>query len=399
MLMGAFAVIVGTLSPFRQRLKGAPPVADRYKKVTHQNWFSRLAGSVFGAIIGVLLFFGSFMVLWGNEGKINWSQVANSSTAVDGASVNQKTEGKFIAATGNLVTSEQLSDAPYLRPGDYVKLERQVEMFAWEETEQSETQKELGGGTTTRTTYEYEQRWTEYPENSSNFEYPQNHQNPRQEVENAEWTVQSANLGAYQIAANEIELPGTTPIQLDSKTVAAEGQQRLAGKYLFFGKGTSDRPQIGDLRIQYLSVPSNTRVTVFGTQQRSMIVPYMYRGESSFFRALDGDRDQAIGQLQSEHQMITWLLRLAGFMMMWIGMCMVVGPITTFLDILPILGTASGWLFGVITFGIALVFSTITILIAIIAHSLIALIVLLGLIIGGIVLWGKRQNRAAPVTA
>lgn len=372
-------------------------MADQFTKVTRQSWGSKLTNSLLGAVIGVVFFFGSFFVLWGNEGKINWSQVASTSTAVNASAGNRASEGAFIAATGNLATSEQLGDSAYLRPGSYLKLERRVEMFAWSEDERSETEKRIGGETVTKTTYEYKKEWTRSPENSKNFEYSQSHVNPEQSVKEAEWTASSAQIGTYSVELGNLELPEAKLIKLNGDIVLQNAGQKLVGEYIFIGKGTPEQPEIGDIRIQFAAVPNKAGVTVFGTQQGNAIVPYMYRGESSFFRALEGDRATAIAQLQAEHNMITWILRIAGFLMMWLGMCLVLGPITAFLDVLPMLGSASGWMIGLGTFVVALLLSAVTIVIAIIAHNLVALVALLLLLVGGAVFWSKRQARPAAV--
>lgn len=368
---------------------------ERFTKVTHQSWGQNILNSFIGAVLGVLLFFGSFVVLWMNEGKTDWSQVASTSIAVDSSAVNPANDGKFIAATGNLVSTEQLGDAPYLQPGSYLKLERRVEMFAWKEEQHSETKKELGGGSTTTTTYDYSKVWTSNPQDSSNFEYSQTHANPPQRIQSAEHTVTSALLGAYSIQTSQLTMPDAMPIALNDSMIMYDSKLPVVDNYLFIGSGTPANPQLGDIRIQYLAVPNNANVTVFGTQQGSAIVTYLYHGTSAFFRALSGDRATAIAQLHSEHVILTWILRLAGFLMMWFGMALSLGPVTAFLDVLPILGNASGCVIGLATFGIALVLSTITVILSLIAHSIIALVILLALVVGGVLLWSRRATRRA----
>jgi hypothetical protein len=96
---------------------------------------------------------------------------------------------------------------------------------------------------------------------------------------------------------------------------------------------------------------------------------------------------------------IGWILRLVGFLLMWVGLSLCFGPITTFLDVLPFLGSASRFVIGLVTFAVALLLSAITIVISMLVHNLLALIVVFGLLIGGVILWGnmrKQQSRARP---
>jgi len=79
--------------------------------------------------------------------------------------------------------------------------------------------------------------------------------------------------------------------------------------------------------------------------------------------------------LKTEHKIMGWILRIVGFLLMWIGMTMVLGPIGAVLDVLPFLGSIGRSFIGCATFIVALVLSLITILVAMVAHNIIALVV------------------------
>jgi hypothetical protein len=111
------------------------------------------------------------------------------------------------------------------------------------------------------------------------------------------------------------------------------------------------------------------------------------------------DREGAIQEMNTEYVVIGWILRLVGFLLMWIGLGLCFGPITAFLDVLPFLGSAGRFVIGLVALPVALVLSVITIVISILAHNILALIVLLGLLIGGVMLWSKLSKRQAPTAA
>ncbi|HWQ14399.1 MAG TPA: TMEM43 family protein [Roseiflexaceae bacterium] len=372
-------------------------MAQRYTKVTHTSWGSKILNSFVGALIGVLLFLGSFVVLWMNEGRTDWSAVARTSTPVSAAAVESSAEGKFVSVSGPLSAAEPLGDAPFLRDGPYVQITRSVEMFAWVEESESETRDNVGGGSTTTTTYSYEKRWTTAPRDSSSFEHPEGHTNPPMPVEGRTVTAAQASVGAYRVDPAEIDLPGGERLALRPELVTLAAGQRLAGDYIFMGKGTPDSPQIGDVRISYEALPSGTQVTAFGTQRGEALAPYMHRGEERFYRALAGSRDAAIAALRTEFVVMGWILRLVGFLMMWIGMMLFFGPISAFLDVLPFLGNLSGFAIGAATFGIALALSIVTIIISVIAHNIVLLIAVLLLFAGGVYMWSRTQRQAQPV--
>ncbi|MEN9936479.1 MAG: hypothetical protein RLZZ387_3058 [Chloroflexota bacterium] len=369
-------------------------MGQSYTKVTHTSWGGKIMNSFVGALIGALLFLGSFVLLWVNEGRTDWSVVARGSTAVEASAVDRGAEGKFVSVSGPLSAAEPLGDEPYLKPGAYVNLQRVVEMYAWEEQSSSETRDNIGGGSTTTTTYTYSKKWTSSPANSSGFEVPAGHENPPLSVEGRDLRAAQLSVGAYQLVAAEIGLPGGQELRLTPEMVTPVEGARLEGKYIFQGLGTPQSPQVGDVRISYRALPVGAQVTAFGTLEGDTVAPYLHRGEDVFYRAVEGGRANAIESLHTEFVVIGWILRLVGFLMMWIGLSMVFGPITAFLDVLPILGDISGFAISVVTFVAAAILSIITIVIAVLAHNLLALIVVLLLVAGGVYAWGLSKRGA-----
>jgi hypothetical protein len=369
-------------------------MSDRFVTVTRTSWLGNIMNSFVGVLFGIILFVVAFPVLWFNEGRTNMATVAKSSVLVDAASVNPQTEGQQVAVAGTLASGERLGDPPYLAAGPYIQLDRQVEMFAWVEHKETDTRKETGGSSTTTTTYTYDQQWTSSPEDSQSFEHPQGHSNPPLPVRSATLTVSSANIGAYTINPATISLPSAQAINLNSEIVTTSGNARLADNAIMLGKGSSDTPRLGDVRISYSGVPANTQAVAFGKQQGATLVPYLTRQNDRLYRVfVNTDREGAIQQMGTEYAVIGWVLRLVGFLLMWIGLGLCFGPITAFLDVLPFLGSAGRFVISMAALPVALVLSVITIVISILAHNILALIVLLGLLVGGVMLWSKMQKR------
>jgi len=74
---------------------------------------------------------------------------------------------------------------------------------------------------------------------------------------------------------------------------------------------------------------------------------------------------------------------------------MLLGPISTFLDVVPFFGSLSRGLIGVVTLIVAIVLSIVTILISMIIHNIIALIATLVVLIG-IFLWFWKKKGTKP---
>lgn len=369
-------------------------MSNQFVSIKRTGWFGNIMNSFVGVLLGIILFLVAFPVLWFNEGRTNMATIAKASVLVDSASVNQQTEGQQVALAGTLASDEQLGDRPYLAAGTYIQLNRKVEMFGWVEHKSTETQKDVGGSSTTTTTYNYDKQWTSSPEDSQAFEHSQGHINPALPIQSTTLVVSAAHIGAYTINPADITLPDAQAINLNNDIVSVNENSRLMGSYIMLERGSSDTPQLGDVRISYSGVAANTQAIAFGKQQGAALVPYLSAKNDRLYRVfVNTDRAGAIQQMSTEYEMIGWILRLVGFMLMWIGLSLCFGPITAFLDVLPFLGSAGRFVIGLVALPVALTLSIITIVISILAHNILALIVVLGLLIGGVMLWSKVSKQ------
>lgn len=375
-------------------------MSDQFVTITRTGWLGNIMNSFVGLLLGIILFLVAFPVLWFNEGRTNMATIAKASVLVDGTNVSEQTEGKQVAVAGTLASDERLGDTPYLAAGAYVQLNRTVEMFAWVEHKSTETRKDAGGSSTTTTTYTYDKQWTSSPEDSHAFEHSQGHTNPPLPIQSTTLVVSSASVGAYTINPADITLPNAQDINLNNEIVTTSGNRRLAGNYIVLGRGSFDTPQLGDIRISYSGVSANTRAIAFGKQHGTTLVPYLTVKNDRLYRVfVNTDREGAIQEMGTEYEVTGWILRLLGFLLMWIGLCLCFGPITAFLDVLPFLGSAGRFVIGLVALPVALALSIITIVISILAHNILALIVVLGLLIGGVMLWSRaRKRQAQPAT-
>ncbi|MBS2029424.1 MAG: TMEM43 family protein [Deltaproteobacteria bacterium] len=385
-------------------------MADSFTDVTYNSLGGRLVKSVGGALIGLLLAVLSFPLLWWNEGRINLADVAKKAVAVtaDGSGGG---EGALVSVTGPVTTTDQVGDPSYLKPGNYLRLERNAEMWAWHETKHEREEKQLGGSSKTITTYDYDEGWSSHPQDSAEFRHEEGHDNPPMRVASQIFRATSAKLGAFTFDPGEAELPSAEKLQPAPGDYLVGNVQRggtrtsevgptVAGEYIFDGQGSLAHPRVGDERISFLAVKPLASATLFGKRAGSTLVAAMVGDGDRFFRVLHGTREEAIDTLQTEHTVTTWLLRLAGFLMMWLGAAAVFRPINTFLDIVPMVGGAGRFLVTLVLFPITLTVSLAVIIVSAIAHSLIlSALVALGIIVGAIVYFKKRRPAAAAAAA
>jgi len=349
---------------------------DEFIEVKRTGYGQNIIKSILAIPFGMILFLASFVVLWTNEGRVNLGKVAEMASVVNAGTVEPAAEGKLVAVTGNIETATPIGDPEYLRPSYYVALYREVEMYAWVEEKETKTEKKTGGETIETITYRYEKKWTSDPKPSSEFKYPAEHANPAMAVQSAKFYARDARVGSYAFDPQAAGLPSSRPISLSTENVIVPSRgQVAANEYLVIGQGTLTGPAIGDLRISFEAVETGKQATLFGKQDGSSIAAYFHKGKTRLFRLESGTREEAIAELKTEHKITGWILRLLGFLLMWIGLSMFLAPISTVLDVLPFLGNIGRGLIGVVTFIIALVLSIVTIIVAMILHNVIALVI------------------------
>ncbi|UBF23809.1 TMEM43 family protein [Kovacikia minuta CCNUW1] len=383
-------------------------------EVKSVSWLDEFGTALLAAILGILLFLGSFVVLVWNEGRLNLATVAQ--TAVDlSAIVNPaKAQAKLVSVTDRITATTPLGDDRFLLPGKYVVVDRTVQMYAWDEERKTERRKQLDGTETQVTIYTYETRWSSNPEKSENFKYSQNHRNPPKAIPDQLLKVSAAKVGRYTLDMNSfsrlserrascdstgfiaewgeggaIHLPQTGHLRLTTQNSRISGTAIRTDHYIFQGVGSPQTPQIGDIRVCYTVLPVNTQVTVFGKLNQNQITPYLHQN-TPLYRLLPGTREAAIATLQKEHTMWTWIFRGAGFLMMWFGLMLTGSPFSVFTAAIPGVGAFIESFLMASSLITAFVLSAATILLAMLLHHPIALLLAIGVTVGTLLLFRRR---------
>lgn len=374
---------------------------DEFREVTTTGLGKRMGNSVGGILAGILLFFGSFALLYWNESRTDLSIVAKTAIEIRAdAAVPADTDGKLVSVSGMIQSKQKIGDDLFLKPGVYMAVDRNVEMYAWEEEKETKTTKNLGGSETTETIYRYKKKWTSSPEDSSHFKHPEEHYNPSMPFESEEFRADTGTVGKYDYDLRNIDLPGTARLTLSGDVIRIKEGVRLANStYLYKGKGALDDPLVGDIRISYSVLKPGFKGTVFGVLSASSLTAYMTKKNEKLYRIFSTDRATAIQTLHSEYVFMMWLFRIIGFAAMWFGLSLIFEPISTFLDIVPIFGSITRFVAGAVSFLIALPLTIVTIIVSMLIHNLVALIVAVAVtaaIVIFILLARKKKVVSAP---
>lgn len=374
------------------------------KKLTFDQ---RVTGTLFGILIGAVLFFGSFVVLYENEGILKFANVIDDSVELQ---FYQSDAEGVILHTGILSADIPISsDEAYISGGNFMFLEREVEIYAWEE-KTKETDDE--------TIYYYEKKWVDKPKASYRFKEPEGHRNEQKTISNYKWYAEGVFIGNFPIGDVRTILLHNAE-QLNLRDVFVLQGESTHDEYIFISRDGESRPQapeIGDHRISYQAVMLGDKTTFVGGLRDGSLSAFPLFDDnelsfvatviSSFFRSdqvanafdlFEGDREDAREFAKNEDKKRLWIFRIVGFLMMFIGLFMlVVKPLTVLLYIIPVLGSVSRFILGLVSLFIALLLTFLTIIISIIFHNPIALIITILLVMIGIVYFFIYREKVNP---
>ncbi len=366
--------------------------AGSLTEVTHESWFGRIGGAIKGLLVGIILFLVAFPLLFWNEGRAvkrykTLKEGGGAVVSVASDRVDPGNTGRLIHTTGKADTGAQLTDPVFGVSANALKLNRVVEMYQWTETSQSKTQKKLGGGTDTVKTYSYSKTWSDTPISSADFKDPSEHQNPGSiPFESSELIADEVTLGAYLLSASlvgKIQTFESLPLGSDTPLPQQlEGKAKLHDSGFYIG-AAPESPQVGDMRVKF-KVVKPTEVSVIAKQVDRTFEPYATKAGGTIELLQTGVHTAAamIQEAQDSNKMLTWIVRLIGFILMFVGLNMVFKPLSIIADVLPILGDIVGAGTGIISFLFATILSLITIAIAWIVYRPLLGIILLVVAVG-----------------
>lgn len=399
-------------------------------ETTRESWISRLGNSIKGILVGIVLFIVGFPVLFWNEG--NSVRTAKALAEGEGAcvplesvaAVDSDYEGRLIHATAKAETGAILADPEFGVSANAIRLERQVEMFQWEEESRTSEKKNLGGSVTKTTTYTYSKTWSDDVIDSSDFKEA-GHDNPAamayapQERQAEEVRFGAFRLNERQIAriggardfefapdyvcpvataqrvGNVLYVPGASSAAI-AATVATAGatatNSPAATNAAVAVRNVAAAPQIGDLRVSFRVVYPHD-ISIVAKQHGDTFVGYVAKNGKKVDLLADGVRDSAemFAAARRGNAIMTWIIRFVGFLLMYQGLSSVLKPLSVIGDLVPFVGTIIGMGAGLVAGTVALACALVTIAVAWIFYRPILGILLLAA--AAFLVW-RLMNRA-----
>jgi len=391
-------------------------MSDTFTVTTRRGWFSRIAGSFVGVLIGFLLVLAMIVLLFWNEGRAvqtarSLAEGAGAVVDVSSDAIDPANEGRLVHTSATVTTAETLADPDFGITATGVSLIRRAEMFQWKEESRSETRKTLGGGEETVTTYTYSRGWADSPQDSANFKQPQGHQNPEMRWRDRTFALSQAQMGAWRLdvqtlsrIGGEEALPVTAADAQKVRDTYGWGDAQIVQSRIYLGKDPN-APQIGDQRITYELVPLGP-ISVIARQQGDGFAHYQTQAGDSLFMVDRGTvaAKQMFDEAVAENTFVTWLLRGVGLLLLAVGFGLVMGPIGVIFDVIPFLGSLARLGTGLVAFVLAIAVGTVVIAFAWFWYR--PLLALGILVVGALISWllvryGKSRapQPAAPTPA
>lgn len=390
-----------------------------YTETTSTSYGQRLAGSAKGMIGGLLMFIIGTCLLWWNEGrtvrtaKAIGDAASHVESVADVSRVDASLNGKLIHASAFADTKDTLTDDMFGVRELAIRLDRKVEYYQWVENAQTREREKIGGGKETTTTYTYEKKWVDKPVNSAEFKDPQ-YQSANKvlaEVEERNEMAQHVTFGAYTLLELFVaSISGSEPVEVrmteEQRFTWNERLHMLRPKVntetslvhtnantVYLGLSPNS-PQIGDVRVTFTKVPP-ADISLIAQVDGSTFKAYKAKNGQSFSRVQMGtvSADEMIEQARSENNMLTWVLRLVGVLLIVIGLKGMFGLLPMLFKVLPFLGSIVDAGVGLVSWIFGLAWSLIIIAIAWLVFRPIIGISLLVLAIAGIVFLKRRGKK------
>lgn len=313
-------------------------------------FLEKLGSNTAGSFGGFALFLISFYVLYSNEIRsVETEAVLEEAQqmviSVSGLEDKDRTEGKLVHVTGPL-ESEVLGDPFYPVALPCVKLTRQVEMYQWVEhsevheyEERNEIKKE--------TTYTYNAEWSFGLHRSRDFAEEFGHQNP------TEMLVKNFEAVANEVKVNGFTLSDSTIKKINWQTnleTLPEPPEtidvELHEKYYYHARDPYS-PDIGDIRVSFqcsgiggeTKAAPRDQITVIAKNVYGLLSPYKIRSNSlELVHRGSKSANEVILSEKRTNKAMTWGLRFAGWVLMYIGLSIMTNVIRLLFAWIPFVG-------------------------------------------------------------
>lgn len=339
-------------------------MSDSFTEISRIGWFGRIKNALVGVLFGLLFILIGFVLLFWNEGRAVKTAKALEEgqgvvVSIRSHEVDPSKDGKLVHLSGYIETDQTIQDPVFGVQVEGLVLKRKVEMYQWVESKKSTSKKEIGGGEAIKTTYSYQKQWSSFFHKSKSFKEVEGHENPSDmKYKKQSFTTNKAYIDEFRVPKNLLKKIN----DFESVSVRFENLpdnvQNMTRPYLggiYIGEDP-DNPQVGDYKIQFQMVPSSQRVTIVAQQAGNSFEAYRTSNgkEIEMLRTGRFSAEEMFVKAQEDNAKWTWGLRVGGWFAIFLGLWMVLGPLSVLGDVIPLLGSLIGGVAGFVAFLLSL---------------------------------------------
>ena len=307
-----------------------------------------LGGACCGAGFGVLLLLGATALLWMNEGV-----AVRTARSLDEAStalfrlgdVEDAPIGALVHAAGMLRTPGPLQDDAFGISTNGLSLKRVPEVYQWKEHKSTSTRKVRGSNGQMLdekvTKYSYDSIWSGSAISSGSFN-DRSFSNPswHAALDTASsrggvpfsadaWRQESVTLEGFELST-ELRSQAEQESGLGPRTLPAPAASAvLVGEHVYSSRACANKPSVGCARLRWSHAPAQV-VSVLAAKLRTRLKPWpSVQGDGYDIGMVSFGEVSANSMLagaKSSNTAWTWVKRLGGAFLIWVGWGLVLGP-------------------------------------------------------------------------
>ncbi len=389
-------------------------MANTFTTVSSTSFFGRIRDALLGFIVGPILLIVAVILIFWNEShsvRVLKSLKEGAAKVVEADEFDDDNDGELVHATGDTTSDQTLRDSVFGVASLGIRLNRNVQVYAWTEKESSSSSTSVSGTNTTKKTYTYEKKWVSSLPNSNHFKQSEGHENPtEQKYKSASFQADKVGLGDYTLDPELVgKLTNEKTVPLDTESLKLPDGAHVSNDTIYIGADAENNPAVGDLRITEKVVPTGPASVVAGQGPNERLAPFETKAGETIGLVEAGTKTAAemFSNARAANRTFTWVARVGGLLLLLFGFLLLLSPLSTMSSIVPFLG-------GIFEAGIFLV----SLLAAIALWALLVALAwmvarpliggaMLALAIGGIVLLihhirkgaARRRAQAAPAAA
>jgi len=337
---------------YRREYPDVPGLFDaRFSEYNRPNLFREFQTSwLIHSIGAIMVLSGAWLLFW-NEGRavqtsVSLAEGLRDVTVPETLSVVfQENNGKLVLVADQLAVPDPLRDDMYGISVHAAKLRKVVQVYQWQEKEdrQSSNEPRSEHDTHVEKTYSYDTDWFDHHIDSSNFASTLGHHNPHKDSWPAESSLSQnprVKIGDFLLGKElQEKFNDFTPFTSDEKP-GVEGVKIHAG--LYYHAKNVWRPEVGDWRVQFsYAGKQGEEFTVVAKQAGRELRPYSTEAGDELVILHTGLKspDEVFRSEQYANRTTTWIYRLAGWFVTFLGLNCLGTLLQLLLDTYPFLRT------------------------------------------------------------